>query len=63
MRADMKRLLQVAVRGGCRVYATGSGHWRIVGPDGATITTVSSTPGSGAAYIRTRAALRRAGLL
>ena len=47
-RADMMKLLKRIQKQGCTVERTGSGHWRIITPNGAVLTTSFSpkTPGA-----------------
>jgi len=47
-RADMMKLLKQIRKKGCTVERTGSGHWRITTPNGASLITSFSpkTPGA-----------------
>jgi hypothetical protein len=60
-RADMMKLLKRAQKQGCIVSRTGSGHWKIVCPNGTRLT-ASFSPTSAGAYRDTIKALRKEGL-
>lgn len=47
-RADMMKLLKKAQKAGCFVERAGSGHWKIVTPNGTTTFTSFSPKNAGA---------------
>jgi hypothetical protein len=60
-RKDCELLLRRARRAGFTVERTGSQHWRITAPSGAT-TTAAATPSDRRAPLKLRRDLRRIGL-
>lgn len=60
-RADMMKLVKKAKSKGCSVERSGSGHWKIVCPDG-TLITASFSPTTPGAYRDTIRDLRKAGV-
>lgn len=60
MSKDTEQLLDVVRRQGFAVRLGGSGHYRVTGPDGETVT-VPKTPATRRSLANTRAALRRIG--
>ena len=61
-RSDMMKLIKQAESNGCEVERTGSGHWKIVCPNGTRLT-ASFSPKSPGAYRDTIKALRKEGVL
>ena len=58
---DTRALLRRLRKQGFAIRLAGSGHWRVTGLNGATVT-VASTPSSGRrSYLNTRADLKRIG--
>jgi hypothetical protein len=60
-RSDMMKLIKLAKKHGCTAERTGSGHWKIVCPNGSTLT-ASFSPSRPGAYRDTIKALRKAGV-
>lgn len=60
-RSDMMKLVKKAKKAGCSAERTGSGHWRIVAPNGTLITT-SFSPSNPGSYRDAIRALRKAGV-
>lgn len=60
-RADMMKLVKKAEKKGCEVERTGSGHWKIVCPDG-TVLTASFSPRNPGPHRDILRALRKAGV-
>ena len=60
-RSDMLKLMRVLKKKGCVVTKLGSGHWRIITPNGTRLTTSFSprTPGALRSTLRD---LRKAGV-
>jgi hypothetical protein len=60
-RSDMMKLVKKAKKAGCSTERAGSGHWRIVAPNG-TLITASFSPSNPGSYRDTIRALRKAGV-
>lgn len=59
---DTRKLVKAAKAAGWSVTRSGSGHIRLIGPDGQEVVS-SSTPGNNGSVRDLRRALRKAGVL
>ena len=60
-RAEMMKLMKKAQKAGCSVERTGSGHWKIVAPNG-TVTVTSFSPKNAGALRDVTKELKKAGV-
>jgi hypothetical protein len=61
-RKDTEKLIRGLRRQGCTVRVGGSGHWRVTGPAGVTITMPRTPNGGSRSWMNMRSNLRRLGV-
>lgn len=63
LRKEMSAVIREAERQGWRAELGRGGHWKLYAPDGRTIVTAASTPGTRSTVDKTVALMRKCGFI